>query len=287
MDKQAISSTDIVPRLIIFLSLLLTPVHSNPLLTMCQNNTGISNTAFELNLDRLLKNLASHTPSSNGFFNTSVGEDPDKVNGQALCRGDANAIVCQECLESASRDIRQCRTREAITWYEACQVHYASREFFGMKDYAGEVPEKRYYIRGNVSREEEFRGKLTRLIKKLLKNDELSNPKIMFATAEVNYSKGRIYGLAQCTRDVDAVMCKTCLESARGDLMGRSSSKEGGIMLSGSCNIRFEVFSFYNTSSLKGKTYIMIKLMVADCTVIFRNICSQLLVSLFHYIKFN
>uniref|UniRef100_A0A2K1YEU0 non-specific serine/threonine protein kinase n=1 Tax=Populus trichocarpa TaxID=3694 RepID=A0A2K1YEU0_POPTR len=52
----------------------------------------------------------------------------------------------------------------------------------------------------------------------------------------------------QCTRDIRPHECLKCLKSAITDLEGCCSSRKGGMVLSRNCNVRFELYQFYNVS---------------------------------------
>ncbi|KAF4350870.1 hypothetical protein F8388_008052 [Cannabis sativa] len=247
------------------------PVNSNPLLSDCIPTTVSYTSSFEHNLKTLLKSLVNNTPSSTGYKDTSYGDGLDQVYGQALCRGDVNVTDCQKCLESASQGImNKCKTTRAIIWYEVCQIHYFPYDFRKMQIYAGKKPEKSYH-RKKVAHPDQFRLAWTKLIKKL--SDEAINDSngTMFKTGDTEYSKGKIYGLVQCTRDIPKRECKICLRSALGDIQGFFPSEEGGIILSSNCNVRFEIFRFFYTQSSKdgsmrhkGKKRKI--LLVASCT---------------------
>ncbi|KAF4398043.1 hypothetical protein G4B88_019764, partial [Cannabis sativa] len=216
------------------------PVNSNPLLSDCIPTTVSYTSSFEHNLKTLLKSLVNNTPSSTGYKDTSYGDGLDQVYGQALCRGDVNVTDCQKCLESASQGImNKCKTTRAIIWYEVCQIHYFPYDFRKMQIYAGKKPEKSYH-RKKVAHPDQFRLAWTKLIKKL--SDEAINDSngTMFKTGDTEYSKGKIYGLVQCTRDIPKRECKICLRSALGDIQGFFPSEEGGIILS---NLRSSVSS--------------------------------------------
>lgn len=67
-----------------------------------------------------------------------MGDYPNRVFGQALCRGDINRTVCQNYLENARLEILiKCITNaEAIIWYEVCQIQYSYQKPL-MMIYAG------------------------------------------------------------------------------------------------------------------------------------------------------
>ncbi|PON41058.1 Mitogen-activated protein kinase kinase kinase [Parasponia andersonii] len=252
MDKEAISA---MLYSLIALSLL-TPVNPNPLQKYC-DGTQLSgnNSPFEKNLNILLQSLVSSTPLT-GYNHTSFGNGSDRVYGQALCRGDVGAMDCQKCLENASQEVTTfCQRKQAILWYDLCQIRYSSQSFFQMMVYAGKEPDKNY-SRENVSRPDQFRRILKEFITRLSDYAAFVDSETMFALGDTKYSKkGKIYGLAQCTRDITKTECRNCLTNALGDLKACCSSKEGGFVFSSSCSVRFDVSPFFNTSSSEANKY--------------------------------
>ncbi|KAK9936135.1 hypothetical protein M0R45_012996 [Rubus argutus] len=195
----------------------------------------------------LLESLSSNTSISDGFYNDTIGNSTDRVYGQALCRGDVNSTVCQNCVHDASQEIfKSCKTREAIIWYELCQVHYSFTTFFSQMVYTGKYPEKNSRMK-SVSNPDRFKDVLKNLMTKLLRQTANDPSKHMFATGEMKFSgKKTIYGLQQCTRDISGSDCQNCLDSALLELQTCCSSHEGGTIVSRNCNMRFELYRFFN-----------------------------------------
>ncbi|KAH7569092.1 hypothetical protein JRO89_XS06G0104200 [Xanthoceras sorbifolium] len=50
-----------------------------------------ANSTYARNRNLLLSSLASNITGYKGFYNTTIGQDPDKVYGLALCRGDVSS----------------------------------------------------------------------------------------------------------------------------------------------------------------------------------------------------
>jgi hypothetical protein len=92
---------------------------------------------------------------------------------------------------------------------------------------------------------------------KITKEAAFIPSKSMFSTGEIKYSRNRtIYGLVQCTRDIPEGFCDNCLESALGDLKACCKSREGGIVVSRNCNMRYQMYRFYSTyPTSKGQTF--------------------------------
>ncbi|KAK9223660.1 hypothetical protein WN944_012106 [Citrus x changshan-huyou] len=226
---------------------------ANPLDIACSNTSYAPNSPFESSLKLLLESIATNT--SQGFYNFSIGDDPNRVFGRALCRGDVNRTVCQNCLENARHEIlKNCKTaEEAIIWYELCQIQYSYRKFLVMV-YAGQYAEKWNNQWKSVSNPARFIEVLTYLMTNL--SIEASSDPAMFAVGEVKFPKRKtIYGLVQCTRDINSRDCNDCLTGALGDLKACCGAREAGIIVNENCNLRFQLSLFYNASTRIALTY--------------------------------
>ncbi|KAK8594927.1 hypothetical protein V6N13_015838 [Hibiscus sabdariffa] len=61
------------------------------------------------------------------------------------------------------------------------------------------------------------------------------------------YGSDKLYGLTQCTRDLSASDCKKCLDGIIGELPSCCDGKQGGRVVGGSCNFRYEIYPFLNS----------------------------------------
>ncbi|KAF9683442.1 hypothetical protein SADUNF_Sadunf04G0014000 [Salix dunnii] len=237
--------------LIVLLSMIFAPVVADPLFTACSTEYGDYDlgSPFEKNLKVVVETLPSIS-SSTGYNNTDSGIFPDNVSGQALCRGDVTSSACQTCLREASQQLlKECKSKDAIIWYEACQFHYSFQNLTSLNVYAGKYPILESQKK-SVSDTVHFYDYLKLLMDNLSTDAALNHSKLMFATGEIKFSRNEtIYGHVQCTRDIRDDECQKCLSFALLDLKGCCSSKQGGIVVSGSCNLRFELYKYYNTSS--------------------------------------
>lgn len=208
------------------------------------------NSPFENNLIHLLELLPSRT-SVTGFNSTSFG-DTRKVYGEALCRGDINSTACKTCIETANKEILQCKNEEVVIYLEHCQVRYSYQQFSIMV-YAGKYPDGNKREKTISNEDPVHFNKVLKHLMNVLSNEAALNPsnKRMFATGEIQFSKNRtIYGLVQCTRDISDVFCHNCLEFAIGDLKACCYSREGGIVVSRNCNVRYQLYRFYSSPSV-------------------------------------
>ncbi|KAK7842551.1 cysteine-rich repeat secretory protein 38 [Quercus suber] len=249
MDKDVVSAKLflIIP---LFMPLIL--ASAELLDIFCPNDSGSYTlySPFENNLKQLLESLPSNT-SVTGFYHTSIGDNPYTVYGQALCRGDVNSTVCQTCIWNASQEIlTQCKSEDAMIWFELCQVRYSYQMFISLMDYTVK------YLNnlGQNSSDPVLAVHYNEVLAYLFNNisTEASNDpsKRMFVTGEIKLSTETIYGLVQCTRDIPEDDCNSCLLSALRDFETCCFSLRGGTLLSRNCNMRFEAYQFYSASSL-------------------------------------
>ena len=67
-----------------------------------------------------------------------------------------------------------------------------------------------------------------------------------FGTKEANFTAFQtLYALAQGTADLSGSDCSSCLQIAISNLQGCCGGQQGGRVLSPSCNVRFELYRFY------------------------------------------
>ncbi|XP_062161245.1 cysteine-rich receptor-like protein kinase 25 [Alnus glutinosa] len=266
MEKYVLSAL-----IFLIIPLLIRPIlaSEDPLSTYCRpdSRTYTPNSLFENHLKLLLEYSLPSNTSVTGFYENSTVEDP-KVYGQALCRGDVNSTVCRDCIKNASQEIlKQCKSEEATIWFELCQVRYSGQSFSPLMVYFGKYAEHDYLEKNLSFNPVHFDQVLTYLMKNISSEAAFDPLKRMFATGEIKFSrKETIYGLVQCTRDISNTSCHSCLVQALGDLHTCCDSRQGGIIVSVNCNVRFELHPFYNASSVlltyptgpKLKTWMMV-----------------------------
>lgn len=216
---------------------------ADPLFHFCSTSSGnfTKSSLYEANLNKLAGDLSYKVPPT-GFGQGSVGQYQDQTYGLGLCRGDVSSSDCMSCVaESVSEARKQCpNNKGAVIWYDNCMVKYSDQDFFGKIDY-----ENRFYMwnLNNVSNPTVFNNKTRELLTELA-DEAYENPK-MYKTGESDLDAStKIYGLVQCTRDITPSECKKCLDDAIGELPSCCDGKEGGRVVGGSCNFRYEIYPF-------------------------------------------
>lgn len=212
--------------------------------TQCSDNKLPSG---DVNLQQNLNSLLSSLPNkarASGFYNTTVGGDPDQLYGLALCRSDLprESEACQNCLEDAAADAAdECpNNTQAIIWHEKCFLRYSNRNFFGVVDSDGKI------LCNPLQNPEAEDAAVIRMMTSLV--DRAAEG--LHAADKVTVGNETGYGLMQCTGDLSSEGCKDCLTEAMRNVTRACKQRKGWRVLSGSCTARYEGYAFFNTSIL-------------------------------------
>ncbi|XP_014511956.1 putative receptor-like protein kinase At4g00960 isoform X1 [Vigna radiata var. radiata] len=202
---------------------------------------------YQTNLHTVLSRIISDTQIDYGFYNSSYGQDSDRVYATALCRGDVTPHTCLTCLNNSRLLLlKQCpRQKRAVGGYGECMLHYSYRSVLGYYD-----SDFRVYLRSetNVTDWDQYSYVLKKLLPIL---------KVKAATTDSNlnrkYASGNatgpdsqtVYAAVQCAPDLTEAECNDCLGGAISELPKCCNSRSGGVVIKFRCNFRYENFSFY------------------------------------------
>ncbi|XP_015868281.3 cysteine-rich receptor-like protein kinase 25 [Ziziphus jujuba] len=219
----------------------------------CPNTTTFTpNSIYQSNLNQVLSSLTSNSTRDTGFYNTSIGQDPGTVvYGLFLCRGDVTINMCQECLTTAAKDLVEtyCPIEKvAVIWYDHCMVRYSNESFFGnmVQD-----PSISLYNIQDISEPVRFNQLLqVSMNDSRTKAVDAPTGAKRFGTKEATFtSSDTLYTLVQCTPDLNSSDCDRCLRGMISGLMSCCYGKRGGNVLNPSCNIRYEIYPFYQLAA--------------------------------------
>ncbi|XP_075106879.1 cysteine-rich repeat secretory protein 38-like [Nicotiana tabacum] len=182
------------------------------------------------------------------YAKASEGENPDKVHGVFLCRGDVAPKDCQNCIDKATEQILSvCHLKkQAIIWYDECLIRYSNVSFVSTLDYSGGFI---LYNTKNVSRPEQFKGILDAMFDNLTFQATSVKPNLKYAANSDELELFQtLYGMVQCLPDLSAADCRACLNRARSEISTPLSAivQRGCRVLFASCNIRYELYPFLN-----------------------------------------
>ncbi|KAB2601056.1 cysteine-rich receptor-like protein kinase 10 [Pyrus ussuriensis x Pyrus communis] len=209
---------------------------------------------YQKNLDTLLSSFSSNNQTNSGFYNSSMGQDPDKVNAIALCRGDASLNDCHACVSQSSPFLlMNCSNQnEAIVWAVHCMVRYSSKLIFGIQE-----DEPFQFVPGpvNATDPQKFDLVLNLLLDYFTEKAASGDSLKKFAAGhtiiqgEGSTTNQAIYALVQCTPDLDKQNCSDCLKGAISKIPECCGGRLGGRVLKPSCNLRFEAYIFYEANA--------------------------------------
>ncbi|KAF7139006.1 hypothetical protein RHSIM_Rhsim07G0195500 [Rhododendron simsii] len=203
-----------------------------------------TNSTYQKNLVALLSSLSNSTDKY-GFYSSSVGENPDRVNAIVLCRGDVDLDTCRSCINNATMKLPQLlpNYKAAIGWYRYCMLRYSDES---INSILATNPSHFIYTYVNASSVNEFNRVLRSLLDGLRSKAASGGARRKFAT---NDTAGpdfqNIYGLMQCTPDLSEIDCNNCLQLSAQQIPHYFGGETGGTILAPSCTLRYETYQFF------------------------------------------
>ncbi|CAI9782696.1 unnamed protein product [Fraxinus pennsylvanica] len=218
----------------------------------CLNNGNYtSNSTYKANLDTLLYSITSLI-DGNGFYNASYGENSDRLNAMALCRGDFQLDKCRSCITNATDALLQLcpYQKQAIYWAAVgnCMVRYSNESIFGK---LATDPRKAWLVTSDAPSRQEFNRDLRTLLDNLRSQAAYGGAGKKFAAANTTAPDLlTLYGLVQCTPDLSSDDCSDCLIQVAEIIPQCCNGKLGFGVYCPSCLLRYETYLFYNDTSL-------------------------------------
>ncbi|XP_037484658.1 cysteine-rich receptor-like protein kinase 6 [Triticum dicoccoides] len=207
------------------------------------------NSTYQANIDLLSATLPRNASLSPALYATGdVGDVPDIVYGQALCRGDvANASACEACVAAAFRGAqRACPLyKDVIIFYDLCQLRFSNRNFLLDDDY---IVTTYTLLRSRVVATPAFDAAVGLLVNATA-DHAVEDSSRRFGTGEEGFGDRRnpkIYALTQCAPEKTADVCRSCLGVIIGQLPNSFRGRTGGGMFGVWCNFRYEVYPFFS-----------------------------------------
>lgn len=184
------------------------------------------------------------------FAKGAAGTAPDVVYALALCRGDTNASSCAACVAAAFQNAQQlCAfNRRATMFDDPCILRYSDQDFLAnVTDNRGIAGA---FNLNNVSAgaAAAFDAASGRLVNATADYAAADSSR-RFGTGEVGFDQTypKIYSLAQCTPDMSAADCRSCLRDIIVYYTPRYFvGKPGGRIFGVRCSFRFETYSFFS-----------------------------------------
>ncbi|KAJ8442264.1 hypothetical protein Cgig2_011187 [Carnegiea gigantea] len=220
--------------------------------TVCRGNPITWNLTYQSNVASLLSELASKSSTSNQplrtYSNATVGKVPDMAYGSHLCRGDLDAQLCHDCVVNVTQALsKEQATYECFGFDDQCMVQYADHPIYSLYrkgfvlSYGG--------IGGIIPNYEHYNKTLSMSITELVKEAALGQwTRTNFATrvANVTGSNEKIYTLVQCSPDISAMNCSSCLADLYSYVPARCCGPTSGAYVNhANCMLMYNNQSFF------------------------------------------
>ncbi|KAL5730964.1 hypothetical protein ACHQM5_003737 [Ranunculus cassubicifolius] len=212
----------------------------------------LKNSTYSTNVDLLLSSISNYSNGNNRaiyFYNSTVGRSPDRVYGIFQCRGDLTSDDCKKCAKKSTEEIKiKCPidNKDITMWYDECMLRYSYNPIVSAMALD---PEKCFSFADNATDPVRFTATLNNLMNGLVSRAVNSSAN-MFATGEeVLPNSGKVYGLVQCTQDIDKRDCQRCLSTSLNRIPTTCvSGKNGGRILKPSCIVWFQNYKFFESN---------------------------------------
>ncbi|KAK2991010.1 hypothetical protein RJ640_005492 [Escallonia rubra] len=175
-----------------------------------------TDSTYSRNLNDLLSSIPTSSDlDSDGFFNASIGQNPDQVYAIGLCRGDLTITICRSCLNDSVQAITQAcpNKKQAGLWYEKCMLRFSDRNILNTMD-NGFV-----YVAWKIYNQTTPYNNVLEDLLPNLRDRAAAGGVRKYAPGEFQYmGNWTIYALEQCTPDISELDCKKCLNLSIADV---------------------------------------------------------------------
>ncbi|KAJ4789968.1 Cysteine-rich receptor-kinase-like protein [Rhynchospora pubera] len=222
--------------------------------SICSLN--VSDGDFQSNLNNVLGNIGTKALNNSDYFNDTVGMEPSQVYGLIMCYADANRTSCNDCLSAptALQITRKCPISKSAAFWgvnpDSCLIRYSNDSYFSVAD---STVLWAVSNDSNFSNPELLNNTLKTLFGRLI--TDASTSQNLLASGEENITAtDKLYGLLQCTRDLNSTECSRCLNAFVAYLLEvYGTTIKPGLRLHGySCFLRYEIYAFMPTDSPGG-----------------------------------
>ncbi|KAM3365604.1 hypothetical protein ACQJBY_015358 [Aegilops geniculata] len=248
--------SDLATAAALLLAFLLPPLAASQWPNCGKNGNFTTNSPYQANIRALSTTLPKNASSSRTLFAfATVGTVPDIVYALALCRGDANASACANCVSNGFKDAQQLCPygKDAAVYYDLCYVGFSNQNILSATGGGNSV--LILMSDNNVTAPVEAFDAAVGVLMNATADYAAANNSRRFGTGvggfeTVDKGNPKIYGVAQCRPDMARDDCRTCL----GNIIAMRSQyligRQGGRILGLRCNYRYEQYSFFTGPSM-------------------------------------
>ncbi|XXG69372.1 hypothetical protein AAC387_Pa06g2259 [Persea americana] len=177
------------------------------------------------------------------FYEATYGDYPNAIYVYFQCMSEASEADCRQCLFiSIDQIFNSCPKRKQATvlnYY--CILRDSNQSFLSH-------PDNTVRLRGAIPIPVFVTKAIIEEIGALIKDASASSSRIRTRVTTVSNSQIRLYGLAQCTRDLSANDCYACLLGMARLIENNPFLVLERYIYSLSCNIKYDDHPFYDPS---------------------------------------
>ncbi|XP_039122023.1 cysteine-rich repeat secretory protein 38-like [Dioscorea cayenensis subsp. rotundata] len=207
-----------------------------PIKANCSSTKYTENSTFSTNLNSLFIHPQSHVLIFQSPPTKLSARPLNSAFGLFFCTGDLSEDNCQPCIQTAIKDITESScpsSKQAIIWYDYCELRYSDTNFFGLPDTSGFNMTNPF--------ENTSSSRPVEVVAQLVKEAPLENP-IMFKSLALRSES--LDALAQCSSDLTRQGCSDCLTTIFTNIKACCIGAKGWRYLAPSCWIRYEATPF-------------------------------------------
>ncbi|KAF7000641.1 hypothetical protein CFC21_016503 [Triticum aestivum] len=240
----------------LLLAFLLPPLAASQWPNCGNKGNFTTNSPYQANIRALSTTLPKNASSSRTLFAAdSVGTVPDIVYALALCRGDANASACGNCVSNGFNDAQKLCPygKDAAVYYDLCYVGFSNQNILSATGGGNSV--LILMSDNNVTAPVEAFDAAVGVLMNATADYAAANNSRRFGTGvggfeTVDKRNPKIYGVAQCRPDMAPGDCRSCLGSIIAMRSQYLIGRQGGRILGLRCNYRYEQYSFFTGPSM-------------------------------------
>ncbi|KAL0749084.1 hypothetical protein Bca101_031086 [Brassica carinata] len=215
------------------------------------------NSSYFQNRHSLFSTLASKVVANGGFYNASLGKNPNRVHALVLCARGYEQQACISCVENVTQEIQtSCPNRmNSFHWdnddgdHVSCLVRTSNQSTF--KNFQL-VPAAIYPSPLTIepSKDMTFFSKQweATVNRTVQAATEAKNISVLqyYSAVEAEFTEfPNVYMLMQCTPDITSRECKICFEKSGTYFKKQFWGRQGGEVSRPSCVFRWDLYAFH------------------------------------------
>ncbi|EOA21950.1 hypothetical protein CARUB_v10002443mg, partial [Capsella rubella] len=230
--------------ILLYLSITLDSVFAQT----CFNGYFEPNSTFDLNRRQVLSSLASNVTTNNGFYSTSIGENPNQLFIIGMCIPGTKPETCSDCIKGSTDGLlRSCPNQTVgYVWPDCCMVRYSNISFSGSLILEPSQPvSDPTPIDVDLKLFDRVWGEvMSRTITASTHGSSSFGHKYFAAEVASLTASKTIYAMMQCTPDVSSGDCELCLKKTVVDYKKCCRGNRGGAFVRPFCFIRWDLYPF-------------------------------------------